>query len=244
MKPKTLAWPTAILVASITLAGCVGDPLDDLADEPADPAAITADSEVDAPTWGVGDWIGHHVYLPSGTDFHINAVVIEDVGDAYYTVTDEEMFAKLDAMIDVPFFGEIQKSDLSMTGLGTEWDLYEFPLKANNTWTKTFEPPIGVDGDMVQLTFTATFEPHIQTALGDVYPGFQIRGNTSDGTTVLEYDYVPAIGFYAHFWLWEYDTEDQEDYIFHAMNMGFGKNWTGTYYDAKATMLRDRKSVV
>lgn len=238
----------------MALAGCAGDAGDALDTLPGgeggdldDPTALTAESEVDAPTWEVGDWIGHHVFVPDGggfEDFHINAIVIDDAGGSYYTVTDDETFAKVHAFIDVPFFGEIQKDDLSMTGLGVEWDLYDFPLKANKTWTTSFTPPvdIGITGDPIDLTFTVTFEKHIQTALGDVYPGFQIHAAAPDGTPVLEYDYVPAIGFYAHFWFYDYQSDDPDDFHFHAMNMGFGSNWTGTYYEATATMLLEEQS--
>ncbi len=253
-EPNTWTLLTALLLVSTALAGCAGDAGDALDDALSgdddavdDPTAITAESEVDVPTWQVGDWMGHHVFVPNGADsfdFHVNAIVLDDAGDSYYTVTDDEEFAKVDAFIGIPFFGDIQKDDLSMTGLGLEWDLYEFPLSANKTWTKSFTPPenIGIVGDPIQLTFTVSFEKHIQTALGDVFPGFQIVGVAGDGTTVLEYDYVPAIGFYAHFWFWNYQTEDPEDFFFHAMNMGAGSNWTGTYYEATGTRILDAQS--
>jgi hypothetical protein len=239
--PKLLALALAFLLA----AGCTDAPQieTDLTDGATDGLNVggrdlrtdlLASDEVPAPEWKVGDWFGHHVFaegLPSG-GVHFDTMVVEDRGNMWIMATDNKAVAKFEAVWDIPMLGEIRKSDLSTTAFGQEWRLYEFPLKNNHTWARTI-----LDfnsGRELPTTFTATYNPAIATPDGP-RPGFDIVGVT-DGKVLFRYDYVPAVGWYAHFYYYDVDSTTGA-FLFHVMNMGRGSDWTGTYYLSAAKAL-------
>lgn len=237
----------ALVVAVLPLAGCV--------ETPAAPAPLAADApiltaedgrdlrtqlqasdQVAAPQWRVGDWFGHHVFFGNddSTGRHYSTMVVEDRGDEWVLATDDRQAAKEDAVFDIPILGPIQKADLSTTGLGADWKFYQFPLTHGSSWVHAF--PTTEGGDSVPITFTATYDPDIPTPDGE-RPGFEIRGTPEDGRLLFSYDYVPDIGWYAHFFLYDIETEDPDDFFFHVSSMGHGSGWTGTYYTDAAKLL-------
>jgi hypothetical protein len=83
------------------------------------------------------------------------------------------------------------------------------------------------------LTFTATFDPAIDTPYGR-RPGFDVVGTSSDGIVVVDSDYVPAIGWYS---LFEYFDPASGELQMRVRSMGYGEGWQGTYYIDEARHL-------
>lgn len=221
----------ALLAAATALAGCSGD--EGTPDDPAtpmddDPSPPTAASSVGAPAWAVGDWFGHHVFFgaedAAGT--HINTVVVEDQGDAWTLATDSDEVAKWEAAWDFPMLGRIAKADLGATAFGSQWGIYEFPMRNGNTWTSSIDPLFNGPRD---VSFVATFNTGIETPYG-IKPGFDILGTNSDGAIEIRTDYVPDIGWYSRLILFDTSTEAADDYILDVRAMGRGHDWTGTYF--------------
>ncbi len=196
-------------------------------------ADLLATDELGAPLWAVGDWFGHHVFIGAGDEegFHINTVVIEATATNYNLATDSEEIALFEAIFDIPILGDFAAKDLTTGGFGGTWDLYDFPLTDGKTWTADFPYPDfdDLEPNPIPLTFEAKYNGRIKTPGGD-RPGFDITAKTSDGLLVLSYDFLPDINWYAHWFLWDIDTDEPEDYVFHSMSMGHGPAWQGTYY--------------
>lgn len=200
---------------------------------------LRAGDTLDAPTWQVGDWFGHHVFFGSddNTGTHYDTVVVAADGGTYTLATDDPQVAKEHSIIDYPILGPVSADDLALTGLGGDWKIWSFPLTENKTWEGTI-PNIHldtIDGDQIPLTFTATYAEAIETQ-GERHPGFLLEGRTPDGKLVVETDYVPALGWYSQ--LVVYDTDpDQDPLEITVKGMGAGTGWTGTYYLDEATVL-------
>lgn len=243
-----------LLLAGTFLAGCVDEPAPETPDPGDDGSGgggaeyeregrdlktdLLQDDEIEAPNWQPGQWFGVHVYFEEPgfvDDWHFDVIVTEDGGDHWRTATPNEDVAKEHAMWDYPGLGQVTKENLGFTGIGTSWDwMYDFPLHHEKTWTREVEI-FSFSGDFqsATVTFTATYAKSIETQEG-VRPGFQIEGVRDDGTVFIEYDFVPAIGWFGHLYMYNGDIQ-----IMHVMSMGFGMNWTGTYFEYTAESVLD-----
>lgn len=210
--------------------------------------ALLEDDILPGPEWEIGESFGHHVFLGADDDegIHINTIVVEDRGDSWFLATDDTEMAWVEGAFDIPILGEFKKSDLSTTGFGSAWDwMYEFPMSHEKTWTGTVYVPDFETGEAegVSTTFTATYNAGVTTSQG-VRPGFDIEGVTAEGDVLVTYNYVPAVAWYSHFWMWDLATEDPDDFYFHVMDMGHEKNWTGTYYVTEAVFATNHMNFV
>lgn len=233
------------LLLTVALAGCSDEAPQALDTELPDDAVVSEDGRdlrtdllaTDAapgPDWAVGDWFGHHIFFgeedTEGT--HINVVVTEDRGNDWYLVSEDTEIGMYEAIFDVPITGTLSKKDLDTTAFGGLWQVYDFPMSHNKTWTGTMTFDVDWTFD---LTFTATYQDSFQTTAGN-RPGFVVIGVDSSGRTVVETDYVPAIGWYTQFVA--YDVEPPEpEVVFRSISMGTGHNWTGEYTDYTASDL-------
>ncbi len=205
----------------------------------ADQAPLGPDDVVEGPGWEVGQWFGYHVFFGMEDDegVHYNAVVTEDRGSEWFVATDNQEAAKFEALFDLSLLGPFSKQDLDTTEGGEPFTWYEWPLEDNATWSAPIDVGAlgGGQSRVVDVTFTATYDPSIATKDGET-PGFAIEGRTAEGNLTMTYDYVPAIGWFAHLFIYDPDTEGQ-DWVMHIMTMGSGTDWTGTYYVSEATEL-------
>ncbi len=245
-----------LLVASLA-AGCIGGDetleaatgQDEGTIDPEGPARTTAeimegaplgpDAILQGPDWEVGQWFGYHVFFGMEDDegVHYNAIVTEDRGSDWFVATDEPEAAKYEALFDLALLGTFSKSDLDTTEGGEPFTWYDWPLEDNATWQAPIDVGAlsGGQSRVVDVTFTATYDPGIATQDGDK-PGFEIVGRTAEGNLTMTYDYVPAIGWFAHLFIYDPDTDGQ-DWVMHIMTMGSGDGWEGTYYVSEATEL-------
>ncbi|MBW3583464.1 MAG: hypothetical protein KY455_10240 [Euryarchaeota archaeon] len=243
-----------VLLVSSALSGCLGDetttPAEVVEEQVAEPdlvapdgrdlaTELTAEDELPAPVWRVGDWWGLHFYFGSdpGNGNHVNAVVTESASDEHYLATDDQQVAKFQALRDLPVLGAIGADDLSSTGFGGDWDLLEFPLKDGATWTGEI-PNIAFDilpEGQVPIDFTATYVSEIDID-GKSAPGYVVEGMTEDGTLIVSYTYAPAVRWFTSLTVYDIDPE-QDPLEFTVMLMGHGRDWIGTYYIDEATVL-------
>ncbi len=242
----------AALLVAVTLAGCADEPAAPADSSPEEPAAIPLAGTpkeapvLEAPEWRLGDWWGHHIYFgpddAEGT--HINVVAVEENGAAVVLATDDPTAAKEHAIFDFPILGEFSPG-IEGTGFGSEWAIYDFPLSEGHTWRSTLTIPDFEDFEThaFEVEFTATYNPEIPTLQGPK-PGYDIVGATPDGLVILSHDYVEEIGWYANFALYNFLTQEPDDVYFSGKSMGFGQNWTGTYYMDEARSLIDHFSAV
>jgi hypothetical protein len=240
------AFVVLLVVVVGSFSGCVdrSAPLDSTDAVEAAPLAgtaastsITAADPVAAPVWTVGTWFGHHVFFGADDQEgqHYNTIVTRDDGDSYFLASDDESAAKDEAAFDIPILGPVRKTDLHVTGLGGQWDLFRFPMKDGSTWKSTFT--VAMDESFsYEVTHVATFNPAIETPYGP-RPGFDIVAHTSDHEQLLSYDYVPDLGWYAHLFVFELATPEPDDFLFHVMSMGRGTGWTGSYYVYESTTM-------
>lgn len=248
-----------LALMSVALAGCVSEP-EDLAVEPTDPEEclgeekklcggdailddagrdlrtdLTANDTLPAPKWEVGDVFEQHLYYGTADTRgeHIQTMVVDDSGGCYQFGTTSQLAARTEATYDLPILGCIGKDKLGTTGFGADWAwMYDFPLQDGKTWEGSVSWMFNWNSNsfvQADFTLTATYAPAINTFTGD-FPGFLISGVTEDGEEILSYNYVPAVGWFSHFWMYDLDTEDPEDIVFHAMSMGTAEGFTGTYY--------------
>jgi hypothetical protein len=227
------------------MAGCVEDPNVSIPNSVASdaPTNLVRDGRdlrkdlketdvIEAPEWKVGDWFGHHVFFEGGPEagLHINTIVVKEQGDSWFLATDDKQMAKLESVFDIPIIGPVSKKDLSATGFGSAWEPYVFPLKQGATWTRKVMTGDQFGGsEEISVKYEVVYNPRISTPDGD-RPGFDIFGKVDGGKVLYAYDFVPDIQWYAHFYEYNLDTEQPEDYDFHVMSMGHGAAWTGTYY--------------
>lgn len=261
-QPGLAAILITILTATSVLAGCLGDEAeppapgsgDTTTDTAIDPSVLVAagnekvrdlrtdlkaTDSVPAPGWTVGDQFGHHVFFGSDDNegIHLDAVVHEVTAGTVRLATPDRETAAFHALYGIPVLGDISTDDLSSTGLGGLWKLYEFPITDGKTWTGEI-PNIAfdiIDDDRVPITFTATYVPEIETLAG-TYPGFTIEGHTDDGTLIVETDYLPEIRWYNR--LLVHDIDPGQDPIeFEIRSMGHSRGWTGDLVSADAETL-------
>lgn len=252
----------AIVACLVILAGCAGPPPEVVDETPIDPCAgagvcsqdplvtddgrdlrtgLTAEDRLDAPVWVVGDVFEQHIFLgerdASGT--HIQTVVIE-ARNGYTIATTDEASARSEAVYDLPVLGTIGV-DLETSGFGSDWSwMYEFPISHGKTWTGSVEQLLNWNTYNFTdhaLTMTATYEARIDTPLG-FYPGFWIDAIDQNGERLARYNYVPAIGWFSHFWIYDLDAGG-DTIMFHAMSMGTSKDYTGPYLVAHAETVLD-----
>lgn len=239
----------SLLVATVTLAGCTDDadpaPVVPESDDPFSLADgdglrdlrvdLTAEDELPAPSWKVGDWFGHHLFFGAEdtAGSHINTIIVAEGGNQWVLATDDVDVATWEAAWDFPMLGNLGKNDLSATAFGADWNIYKFPMADGDTWTSSIDP---LFSGPREVTFTATFNPRIETPSG-IRPGFDIVGVNADGVPEIATDYVPEIGWYSKLTLFDTSTEEPEDFVFDIIAMGRGENWTGTYYLNEAESL-------
>jgi hypothetical protein len=242
MNPQSVLLAVAIL----SIAGCTQPPDVARAHEAPSPSdapltaedgrdlrtELQADDRVEAPRWQIGERFRHHVFFGSEDTEgrHYDTIVVAETPAAWILATDDREVAKVDAIQDYPILGDIQKSDLTMSAFGDSWDLYQFPLHHGAHWESDF-PNIAWDAypdEVVHLTFNASYAPDILTPEGP-RPGFEITALGPDGRIVAAYDYVPAIGWFAHLTVYDID-EGQDPIEFHATSMGHDLGWHGTLY--------------
>jgi hypothetical protein len=245
---------SALVLISFGLAGCVGDEIPTVetpkAPEGVDPSLVKDGRDLRTellpsdtlavPTWPVGAHFGHHVFFGAEdtAGAHFTTIVVESSANAYLMATDDQEVAKEQAVYNFPILGEFSKTDLSTQAFGSEWSLYKFPITDNATWSKTLKLSREVyDTETTfNLNLKASYNGAIQVG-NKKLPGFDIEASDANGNVLIRSDYVPAIGWYAHFTLYDLKTEDTSDFIFHSMNMGYGFNWTGTYYVDSARLV-------
>ncbi len=198
--------------------------------------ALTADDTLMAPDWQIGDVFEQHIYYGANDQAgeHIVTMVVGEVdGDCYQLGTTSQIAAKTEATFDLPVLGCIGIEHLQTSALGVDWSwMYEFPLQDGKTWDGSVQGLFNWNDNSFQnyeFTLTASYSPAINTPHGD-FPGFWISGNLQDGQQLLYYNYVPAVGWFSHFWMYDLSSEAADDIMFHAMSMGTSKGFTGTYY--------------
>ncbi len=187
---------------------------------------------VPAPSWAVGDWFGVHAYFggldAEGTHFEL-VVVGRDEG-SYQLAASDPTIAKQAALYGIPLVGALAQEDLAMASEAGAWDFFSFPLSDGATWEGTM-PNIAFDvieDDTVPLAMTAEYREDIETPEGPM-PGFVVTGRAPGGELVIATDFIPAVGWFANFVV--YDIDPQQDPIeIRATSMGHGSGWTGTYY--------------
>lgn len=206
---------------------------------------LTAEDTLKAPKWQVGDVFEQHMYFGKAdtAGSHIQTMVIDDAGDCYTIATSDQEAARSESVYDYPILGCIGKQSLETSAFGTDWSwMYEFPLKDGKSWTATIESIINWNTysfRTFEVTFDVEYDAAIDTPKGD-YPGFWITGTTADGEKLLYYNYVPAVGWFSHFWIYDLDSaDDPDDIMFHSMSMGTWKGYTGEYYLDESETLVD-----
>ncbi len=196
---------------------------------------LTAEDSLEAPTWKVGDVFEQHVYYGSRdtSGEHIQTMVVDDSGSCYQFGTTSQNAASTEAANDLPFLGCIDK-DLTTTAFGEDWSwMYDFPLEDGKTWTGSWDRLYNWNNNNLitnSFTLTSTYEAKVNTPKGD-FPGFIIVGiDDESGEELLRYNYVPAVGWFSHFWLYDLTTPDTSDVVLHMMSMGRSDGYTGPYY--------------
>ncbi|MBW3581708.1 MAG: hypothetical protein KY455_01295 [Euryarchaeota archaeon] len=247
-----------LVLALVALSGCVGEedaPMDEVKAQADKCVAtdvcgakavldetgrdlrtdLTAEDELPAPTWEVGDVFEQHIYYGNADQNgeHIVTMVVDDGGDCYTVATTSQNAAKFEVVFDLPILGCIEKEHLQTSAFDTDWDwMYDFPLTDGKTWDGKLDFLFNWNDNGIlnyEFTLTAAYASKIDTEKGD-FPGFVITGVTAEGEELLRYNYVPAVGWFSHFWIYDLTTDVSEDVIFHAMSMGRSSGYVGPYY--------------
>lgn len=251
---------TFVLVAlAVLAAGCIGGeetPTNASEDVPTDAVEPSSDVEADAgagaeehgagelgpedtlegPNWHVGKSFGYHLFLdPNDTEGqHYDFAVVEDQGDAWRLGTENRTLSKMGAINDFRFLGSFDKATLSTTEDGETFQWYDWPLFDGKTWTEQIE----YLGESYEITYNVTYDPEIQVdQTGHTHPGFSIVGTTGEGDVYREYDYVPEVGWFAHYFEHDPRPDGHDEWQVHVMTMGHGDAHTGTVYTDEATEL-------
>lgn len=121
----------ALLVGSVTLAGCSGDAASDETDVTEDDG-LAANEAVTVPKWSVGDW---WTYKDSaGRTFTL--VVTEDAGTDYILDTDQVTLAFYhDQAEPISYLGPFSKSGLQGEEDGQRVNFFDFPLQDGDEWS-------------------------------------------------------------------------------------------------------------
>jgi hypothetical protein len=215
---------------------CVQDPLvtEDGRDLRTD---LLATDRIQAPVWNVGDVFEQHMFF--GRDDragqHVQTMVVAAGNDGYTIATSDEAAARFESVYDYPFLGHIGKG-LEISAFQSDWSgMYSFPLTDGTQWSGSIDDLINWNSYYYlpdfDLQMTASYADAIDTPHGD-FPGFWIEAYTQDDDLLARYNYVPAVGWFSHLWLFDVETENPDDIMFHAMSMGTSKNYTGPYYTA------------
>lgn len=246
----------ALLALAVLAAGCIGgdqEAPEEGEDGSTEALDVASDADVEAggeahevhelgpedtvegPNWHVGKSFGYHLFLdPNDTEGqHYDFAVVEDTGDAWRLGTENRTLSKYQAMNDFRFLGEFAKDDLSTTEDGETFQWYDWPLFDGKTWTEetTFL------GETYEITYNVTYDPEIQVdQTGHTHPGFSIVGTTGEGEVFREYDYVPEVGWFAHYFQHDPRPDGYDDWFTHVMTMGHGEAHTGTVYADEATV--------
>jgi len=185
----------------------------------------------------VGDWFDLHIQIRiqgSSQEARYKVIVVDETPTHWRTATDDLPTAKEDAVFDNPAVGNISKADLSLTGLGGTWDLYDFPLQDGKTWQRHLVLMSGLVGDVEDDYSFAAKKTQIETPRGP-RPGYEVTASrTSDGERALTYDYVPSLGWFAHFYFYDLSTPEPQDWVWHAMVMDQGPGYQGTFWKIEA----------
>jgi hypothetical protein len=258
MQPRGVALLLVLVFASVVWAGCLG-PGDgggavasDLPEDPVVPtttgakpsSALTKDDKVESASWRVGQWFGHHVYLPGDeAGRHYETVVVKEEADGWFLAAADRLTAREEAVLDLPVAGAVGR-DLQTTGYGLDWSLYRFPLHDGKTWSADVAVRDVRFWEVreYRVTFGVAFEEEIEVA-GKRLAGFRITGTTGEGVVLFEHDYVPAIGWYANLVVHDVEAEDG-GHLFRAVSMGHGDGWTGTYHVDEAELVLEHVSLV
>lgn len=203
---------------------------------------LLATDVLDAPAWHVGHYFSYHIFM-DGFQYHWNATVAEDRDSKWFLAPDDKTTAMYEAMFDFPLLGEFAKSDLTTTDAGNPFYWYEFPLTDNKTWTRTSTVTDLETGEAAtyELTYTTKYNPAIPILEGQMpattqvnRPGFDVFVRTDNGTLFAKYDYVPAIGWFAHYFQYDPTTGDADpgdmDWTMHMTTMGTIMGWSGMAY--------------
>lgn len=226
------------------LAGCL--------DSPAATPEVSASLRdgVDAPTWSVGEWFQHEVTLPTygPTPLQMTTIVVAEEGPYWMLAPNNAEGAKVEAALDLPLLGRIARENLATSLGGSPLSWYEFPLTDDASWTRTIQVRHEGANLSLEVRFTADFSEAIETHQGSV-PGFRITAITPDKVTLFEYDYVPALQWFAHFAAYAYTPPgsfggSESTVLLRAQTRDHGRGWTGTYYVDEAKVVAQSASVV
>lgn len=196
---RALAW-TVLLV--VPLAGCAGpdpgsDPGQTTHGTP-DPAAA---GELAMPTWAVRD---HWTYAVNGEP--TTYVITGETTQAWTMETDSPERAFADARDDISRLGPQRKSDLAGSqGDDVVW-FFQWPLRANATWTTRW--------DHQDVTVRVL-------DVGDGVAHLEARNATA---VQYLYTYDAAAGWFGDLRRLAADGSD----LVHLTLSGSGRNWTGT----------------
>lgn len=213
---KTVDAPAQDTVLNPDLSG------QELRDEVERTLEVTAESEIGAPTWTVGEyWTYEVAFAWEEETFEFTGVVYDDGGSDYLVSTDSRGAAMFEAIFDLPFLGAFAKGSLDTTSNHEPLPLYRWPLTDDKSWEGTFDRDF--DGERESYTFHSAFET-LETPEGPL-PGFTIHGINETGVVLFSYDYVPALHWANHIFF--YSAENPEEFEVHIMVTDHGFNWQG-----------------
>lgn len=163
----------ALLVAALTLAGC----LTDEGAPPADVARAVADTR--AMDWSPGNWWAYRATV-GNVSFDVALIVHERSDDGFHLGTNITA-----GFFGLPFHGNVSRA-LNPEVAGAEWPLYRFPLADGKTWD--YE----IFGYRASTTARAAM---IEVPGAGPQPGFRLVA-TSYGRVFAQYDYVDSVGWF------------------------------------------------
>jgi hypothetical protein len=235
-----------VLFLVMMLAGCVSNEShdgprdnDDGTETFDEEEGLTVDSRIDPPQWDVGDVFEQHLYFgshdTSGTA--ITTIVVGDSGGCHEVATPNPEVARYHSQFDLPVLGCIGKANLETTSFDSDWGwMYDFPLTNGKEWgaSALFMNWNREWPEPHEFTLTATFDESVETS-GSPEPGYLITGHTPDGELLMEYNYVPSIGWFTDFRVYDVNGPDPGAFFFHMKTTGIAERYTGTYYQNDAS---------
>lgn len=199
------AFAAALILTAVAMSGCTDTPDATLTVETGgapgeiiqDP--ITGEELFLEPRWEVGRWWQVHVAVDYDfgfiQDIDAKIVVTEAGPQGFRTGTDEEFLGVFDAYFDSFYLGRYD-GDLNPSIQGATVKFFEWPLKANQTWTtelprQGFE---GFSGEKDAITFNVSV-PEEQREWG---PNLRIMGESAHGE-IVDFNYAPETGWMTYF---------------------------------------------